>query len=156
MRRFGESRDQFCYHNCGSSPVWRGTVTDIPQYSWAKCNGHLNSDVEKGIFIYLPIVCFVLKLTNSCSVGGQWRRLGWVTCPFLMALIPGARCLVSPKHPFFPSRVREPPGAPLPTTTVRPSVESTLHMKRPRFLLFFLKLMVIFHSHRKHQSESRK
>lgn len=102
------ARTSFVVITCGSSPVWRGKVTGIPQCSRAKSNSHLNSDVEKGIFIYLPIVCFVLKLTNSCSVGGQWRRLGWLTCPFFMALIPGARCLVSPKAPFFPLKWERP------------------------------------------------
>ena len=47
----------FVIITCGSSPVFGEKKSfDIAQYSWAKCNCHLNPEVEKKIFICL--FCF--------------------------------------------------------------------------------------------------
>lgn len=64
----------FVIITCGSSPVFRAKKKkkksfEIAQYSWAKCNCHLNPEVEKRIFV--DFVCFLLKLKNGLSIGEQ-------------------------------------------------------------------------------------
>lgn len=80
MKYFGESNDQFCYNNLWFISSVQGQKKkksfDIAQYSWAKCNCHLNPEVEKRILlILLGFFFFFLKMKNGLSVGEQWERL---------------------------------------------------------------------------------
>lgn len=104
MKYFGKSNDQFCYNNLWFISSVQGQKKkkkksfDIAQYSWAKCNCHLNPEVEKRIFV--DFVCFLLKMKNGFSVGGQWERLE------LMAPTPGKSHLFFPRFCFFHWKMR--------------------------------------------------
>lgn len=79
MKYFGESNIEFCYNNFWFISSVQGQKKkksfDIAQYSWAKCNCHLNPEVEKGIFVDFGFFVFFLKMKNGLSVGEQWERL---------------------------------------------------------------------------------
>lgn len=72
MKYFGESNDQFCCNHLWFIFRVRGEGEesfDIAQFSWAKCNCHLNPEAEKRISVYF--VHFDVKMKSSFSVGGQ-------------------------------------------------------------------------------------
>ena len=75
MKYFGESNDQFCYNNLWFISSVQGQKKkksfDIAQYSWAKCNCHLNPEVEKRILLILFVFFWRWKMVFQLGNSGK-------------------------------------------------------------------------------------